>query len=232
MEKLFDSLEKRPLREEVYEALKKAIVCGRIESGQVLREDGLAEQLGTSRTPIREAIFRIEQEGLIKKLPRGGFCVNDLCVEEIEEIFDLMCLLEMYAAEKSIHLYTAEDILAMEENLRLFERAVRENRIDEIVSLNNEFHTLLYHPVQLKWFPYFIKYLDNHITRYRARILRVQGREESSLQDHKRIVAAVKARDRKRIRLAVQRHIQTGKEALVRILRQDNKAQLVREVGT
>ena len=108
MEKLMGKLQRRPLREEIYESLKNAIIQGEFESDETLYEEQLAKKLGVSRTPIREAIFKLEQQGLIVKSPRGGFNIPELSTKEIEEIFGLRLILEIYAAELVVDQITDE----------------------------------------------------------------------------------------------------------------------------
>ena len=86
------------LREQVYAGIKNAIISGEFEPGRRLIEERLAEDMKTSRTPVREAIQKLEKEGLIHRLPRGGFAVKGVSEEEVEEVFGLRAVLEGYAA--------------------------------------------------------------------------------------------------------------------------------------
>ena len=88
---------KRLLREHVYVSIKNAIIGGDFEPGKRLIEEKLAEDMKTSRTPVREAIQKLEKEGLIYRLPRGGFAVKGVTEEEVDEVFGLRGILEGYA---------------------------------------------------------------------------------------------------------------------------------------
>ena len=88
---------KRLLREQVYSGIKNAIISGEFEPGKRLIEERLAEDMKTSRTPVREAIQKLEKEGLIQRLPRGGFAVKGVSEEEVEDVFGLREVLEGYA---------------------------------------------------------------------------------------------------------------------------------------
>ncbi len=88
---------KRLLREHVYGGIKNAIISGEFEPGKRLIEERLAEDMKTSRTPVREAIQKLEKEGLIQRLSRGGFSVKGVSEEEVEEVFGLREVLEGYA---------------------------------------------------------------------------------------------------------------------------------------
>ncbi|MCX5798490.1 MAG: GntR family transcriptional regulator, partial [Proteobacteria bacterium] len=87
----------RFLREQVYKSLKASMLNGVLPPNKRLIEERLAEEMGTSRTPVREAIQKLEKEGLIHKLPKGGFAVSTITDEDIEEVFGIRSVLEGYA---------------------------------------------------------------------------------------------------------------------------------------
>jgi DNA-binding GntR family transcriptional regulator len=218
---MFESLDRRPLREEIYSILKKAILYGKIQPGRMLFEDKLAEELGTSRTPIREAILKIEQEGLVTRLPRGGFSVTELSVREVEEIFDLMSLLEVYAGMRAMDRCTSEDTRALETNVMESERALSENRIDDLIRLNTEFHNIFYRASNSKRLRSLIRQLEDQITQYRAQVFHLDGRGADSIQDHKNMILCLKKRNRIKLRRAIQEHVQIAKRILAEILREN-----------
>lgn len=216
MEKLIGKLQRRPLREEIYESLKNAIIQGEFESDETLYEEQLAKKLGISRTPIREAIFKLEQQGLIIKSPRGGFNIPELSTKEIEEIFGLRLILEIYAAELVVDQITDEGIHALEENVKESEKALAEHRPADMLLLNSEFHDILHAACDSKWLHDFINRLRDHITRHRARILKIKGRAVVSIKDHKMIIDAIKNKDRRKLKQIIRHHINTGKKYLLK----------------
>ena len=104
------------LREQVYAGIKNAIIGGEFEPGRRLIEERLAEDMKTSRTPVREAIQKLEKEGLIQRLPRGGFAVKGVSEEEVEEVFDLRAVLEGYAAYLATARIKEEELNALEDD--------------------------------------------------------------------------------------------------------------------
>ena len=102
--------ERKPLGHYVFENLKQAIVRGDFSPGNRLVESRIAEAMGISRTPVREAIHKLEREGLIKKLPQGGFYVLNLSREEIEETFGIRSVLESYAARLAAIKHQKEEL--------------------------------------------------------------------------------------------------------------------------
>jgi len=214
--KLFDSLDKRPLREEAYEILKKAILYGKIVPHKTFYEDQLAGELGTSRTPIREATFKLEQEGLITKLSRGGFRVPEFSAKDIEEIFNLRGILEGYAAGIAIDRITPDHICALENNVEKSKKALANNQLEDLIALNTEFHDILIGACDSKFLLDLVIRLRDHITRYRASILKVGRRPFISIEDHKKMITYLKRRDRRQLKRIIQEHIETGKKVLLK----------------
>src|SRR5208283_144260 len=103
------------LREQVYAGIKNAIISGEFEPGKRLIEERLAEDMKTSRTPVREAIQKLEKEGLIHRLLRGGFAVKGVSEEEVEEVFGLRAVLEGYAAYLATARIQKDELDALEE---------------------------------------------------------------------------------------------------------------------
>ncbi len=134
----------RFLREQVYRKLKESILNVMLEPNQRLIEEKLAAEMGTSRTPVREAIQKLEKEGLIHKLPKGGFAVNVIADEEIEEVFGVRSVLEGYAAYLATMRATDEDLRAMESIVKRQEICLENGETDEVVRLNTDFHDMIY----------------------------------------------------------------------------------------
>ena len=121
------------LREQVYKRLKANVLDGNWSPNTRLVEERLAEEMGTSRTPVREAIQKLEKEGLIRKLPKGGYAVGMVTAEEVEEVFGIRGVLETYASYLAASKATEQDISAMEEIIEQEEAALRNEDADEIV---------------------------------------------------------------------------------------------------
>ena len=139
----------KPLRDVVFESLRTAILEGKLKSGQRLMEVQLAEQLGVSRTPIREAIRKLELEGLVIMLPRKGAYVADMSFKDLIDVLEIRASLEGLAASLASGRRRDEDIEGLEKLAREFEESVKSGDIEEvlkkgkIVVLNmNIFHTV------------------------------------------------------------------------------------------
>ena len=121
--------ERKSLGEHVFENLKQAIIRGEVVAGTRLVESRIADVLDISRTPVREAIHKLEREGLIEKLPRGGFSVLGLTREEIGETFGIRSVLESYAASLSALNYQDGELLPLEEKISEYEMYLQKKTI-------------------------------------------------------------------------------------------------------
>jgi len=211
----------RFLREQVYRKLKESILNVMLEPNQRLIEEKLAAEMGTSRTPVREAIQKLEKEGLIHKLPKGGFAVNVIADEEIEEVFGVRSVLEGYAAYLATMRATDEDLSAMESIVKRQEICLENGETDEVVRLNTDFHDMIYACAKSKKLLAIISDLRDFIFRYRLLILRYEGMVSISIQDHKDMIALMKAKNARRVEKLVRKHIIRGMGLIKKKMRQE-----------
>ncbi|MEW5723295.1 MAG: GntR family transcriptional regulator [Thermodesulfobacteriota bacterium] len=207
---------RRPLGDEVYQAIKSAIIKGDLEPGQRLIEEKLAEDLGASRTPVRQAVHMLERENLVERQKRGGFVVRGLSLEDIEEILDLRAVLESFAARSAAEKITAEALALLERRNETFGQALREGRKDKLPKLNTEFHESLYSLCGNRRLQRMIQDLYDHFYRYRLRILSVHEMARTSYDDHKEMIAAMSDGDPDLTERLVRAHILKGKDVMVR----------------
>ncbi len=211
----------RFLREQVYKNLKGYILNGELLPNTRLIEEKLADEMGTSRTPVREAIQKLEKEGLIKKLPRGGFIVSQITDEDIDEVFGIRGILEGYAGYLATLKSEDEDILALEEIVRKEEECMKDHNTDEIVRLNTEFHDRLYRTAKSERLYNIINDLRDFIYRFRKIIFRFSGMAEISIQDHKDMIRLMKLKKASRVESLIRRHITRGKNLIKKNLKKD-----------
>lgn len=140
----FQRLNNFSLREQTEKSLRDAIISGSFSSGERIVESTIAEQLGISRAPVREALFALEREGLINQIPRRGYFVVEFTAKDIEDIYSLRSILEIGALPRVIEYLNDEDIAEMQQVIGSFGKAVREGRDQsEIVDLDLSFHDLI-----------------------------------------------------------------------------------------
>jgi DNA-binding GntR family transcriptional regulator len=211
---------RKSLGQHVFENLKQAIIRGEVAPGDRLVESRLADALDISRTPVREAIHKLEREGLLRRLPKGGFAVMNFSREDIEETFGIRCVLESYAARLAAQNYSEEELLPLEEKLREFQRLLDKGRLDELPRINTEFHNILY---ALSRSPKLIKMINDlrdQIYRFRRILLEKDKWAEASNNDHQKMLEAIRERNVNRVEKVVKQHIARGRRIVLNALEQ------------
>jgi len=211
--------ERMPLWERIYRRLRGAIQRGEFDPGTRLVEQRLAEELGVSRTPVREALYRLEREGLVTKVPHKGIVVREQDPEELKEVLELRGLLEGYAAALAAKKGDEELFDELEEILKRSEEALEKNDIDELVKLNTQFHETLYRRCGNHKLLELIKDLRDQFFRFRTSILRIKGMPRVSIEDHYKMLELMRKGESQAVEKLVREHIGRGKERLLREIR-------------
>lgn len=202
-------IDQRRLVDLVYRRLREAVQDGRIVPGQRLVQDDLAKQFGTSRSPVREAIVRLAEEGLVTIEPHRGAFVRELTVPEMDQIYEVRLILEPYAASKAARLATAEAIEHLADLQREAEGRRSEMDVAELFRLNGSFHRSLIAPcgngilassLDKLWerqvaFSMFAQYTEIH------------GAVDEMLREHAAILSAYRDREHEVVRALVEDHI-------------------------
>ena len=206
---------RKSLGQHVFENLRQAILRGDIAPGQRLVESRIADALGISRTPVREAIHKLEREGAIGRLPRGGFSVMGLTREEIEETFGIRSLLESYAARLAAMKHQAKELRPLEDKIETFQAILDRGQLETLARVNTEFHDLLY---ALSRSPKLIKMihdLRDQIYRFRKALLKKKAMAKISNHDHRQMLKAMKERDADEVERLVREHILRGQKIVL-----------------
>jgi DNA-binding GntR family transcriptional regulator len=208
-----------PVRERAYEYLKSAILSGRFNPGKRLTEEHLAKEMGVSRTPVREALHKLESEGLIKPLETRGFIVSKDSREEVEELFDMRAILEGYGL-RVISEKVSEDLL---EQLNGFiekaEDALRRKQIREVFKWNTQFHDTLHRMVsEKKRLHRLLVNVRKYVLRYRENTLQYPDGGRRALDGHRKIVMALRLKDPDLCERVMREHIQEAKEDALQFL--------------
>ena len=206
---------RKPLGDEVYDAVKSAILKGDLPPGARLVEEQLAEQLGASRTPVRQAIHMLFRENLVQPLPKTGFVVQGLSLEDIEEILDLRCVLESHAARKAAENITDKALADLNRLNEKFGKSINNSPHNRLAELNTDFHYALYELAQSERLNRLIRDLHDHLYRYRVALLRLKDMARTSYQDHLEMIQAMADRNPNRTEQLVRQHIEKGKDAIL-----------------
>jgi DNA-binding GntR family transcriptional regulator len=201
------------VREKTYDYLKSNILSCRFVPGERLAEEHLAEELGVSRTPVREALHKLEQEGLIEPLESRGFRVPHDSPEEIEDLFDIRTVLEGYTLKIICERITDKQIEKLEEMIDKAEDALRRKRIDEVFQWNTQFHDTLHSLVADKRrFHSLIVNMRKYVLRYRKDTLQNLGAGKRAIDGHRQILLALKLKDPELCERVMRAHIRQSKE--------------------
>jgi len=208
-----------PVREKTYDFLKSNILSGHFQPGHRLIEEDLAEELGVSRTPVREAFHKLELEGLITPLETRGFIVPKDSKGEMEELFEIRSILEGHALRIIAEVVSDETIDRLNSLVEKADEAFREKDLEGIYASNTQFHdllnTLLIHKPRLYG---MIVNIRKYVLRYRKDTLQYLSGARRTIDGHRRIILALKLKDPNLCEQMMRRHIQEAKEdALKRI---------------
>ena len=213
-----DSLTKRnldnykPLRDVVFENLRTAILEGDLKAGQRLMEVQLAEQLGVSRTPIREAIRKLELEGLVVMLPRKGAYVANMSFKDLIDVLEIRSSLEGLAASLAAERLREEDISDLERVAKEFEKSVREADIDNVLKKDVEFHEKIFLMANNKKLYQLITSLWEQVHRFRVTYVSNYDASLSLVDEHNRILEAIKSGDCELAKKYATEHIEIAEQ--------------------
>jgi DNA-binding GntR family transcriptional regulator len=210
--------DRRKVTDWVYEELKSAIVDLRLAPGDPLREAALAEQLGVSKTPIREALTRLEQEGLVETTSFKGAVVSGYSRQDLIEIYELRELLENAAARAAAESMPDAD----RDRLRRICRESRElktgNDAAGLATLISAFDDVLFDQVRNSRIRALIENLQAHLTRIGQLTAEIPGRIEASVDEHEKILEAIAARDPEQAERQMSAHIRSVRDDQLRAL--------------
>ena len=215
---------KKSLREEVYQSLRKSILHGKLKGGQRLIEERLADQVGISRTPVREAFHKLERDELVTRLPKGGFAVREFTKGDVEEIFGIRSALESYAAYLATFHIGSDKISILEKKLKESEDALGKGNDDKVVQLHTEFHDVLYKSCKSKKLVEMINTFRDYFYRYRSALLHIENAVRTSNEDHRQMLEAMKKKKPRLAERLVRKHLERGKDL---VLREIDKGRMV-----
>ncbi len=213
--------ERRSLGQDVFDYLKNAIIDQTIEPGSRLVESKIADMLGISRTPLREALHKLEREDWIEKIPSGGFQVVTLTKEDIEQTFGIRSVLEAYAARLAAENHKDKDLVPLEKKMKEFQDCLNNRDNDKLQEINTQFHDLLYGLSQSSKLIKMINQLRAQISRFRQIILKQDEFAHESNEGHVKMLEAIRQRDGDAVEKIVREHILKGKGAVLSQLREE-----------
>lgn len=201
-----------PVREMAYEFLKSSVLSGHLNPGERLTEEYLAKKLGVSRTPVREALHKLESEGLIKPLETRGFIVSRDSKDEVEELFELRAILEGYALRIICGRISEEDLKQLGRLIAGAEDALRRKRMEEVFKWNTKFHDTLHGiVVDKKRLHRLLVNIRKYVLRYRRDTLQYPDGGKRAVDGHRKILLALRLKDPDLCERMMREHIQEAK---------------------
>lgn len=200
------SLVVRTLSEQIFTIVRERIISGDLPVDQPIRQDALANELGVSKIPLREALARLEQEGLLTSQANRGFFVRSLGAAEAEEIYELRLAIEPDAAARAARVATEADQETARQALAALDVAARD-ALHEVAHRNRAFHLALVRPLGAALTFQLIERLQVLAERYVVQHLRPAGREDRAHEEHQALLDAWLARDEARVAGFLSEHI-------------------------
>lgn len=203
------------IRERIYQYLKHRILEGDIPPGHRLVESQLASEVGTSRTPIREALHNLEFEKLIKAIPKVGYIVCDITESDVREICEIRVVLESLAVRWALENKDNELVLKLKANLDQMEDYINKDKLKKIPELDSEFHDLICQASGSTWLTDLNQYLREYMLRLRVKVLTHRKLARRALQGHKEILKALEIKDAKSAENAIRFHMDITMEDII-----------------
>ncbi len=200
------------IREKVYDVIRDEILNGDIVPGERIIEARLAEQIGASRTPVREALHLLEKEGLLESIPRVGYCVKPLSWSEVEEICHIRAVNETLAAKWAMKRVSPKELLALENNLTMAEHEIRSGNPKAFVNRDAEFHDIIARASGSERLVELCEVLRRHMLRYRIESFYLPEIGMRAIQGHRRILDSIRARDEAGVEEAIFSHLEQSKK--------------------
>ena len=203
------------LAQQVFDRLENEILCGNYQRGEILTESILSENLGVSRTPIREALGRLEQEHLIESTGKG-IRVLGVTTEDLEDIYEIRVQIEPLAVQRAAERITEDELRELRETLEMQEFFLQKKDAERIKAMDSSFHEQLYRYCGSAVYYDVLMPLHTKVQKFRKASLQKGSRAEQSVKEHRMIYEAVAARDLLLVGETVRLHIRNAKANILK----------------
>ena len=213
-----------PLRDVVFKTLRQSILTGELKPGERLMEIHLADKLGVSRTPIREAIRQLELEGLVVMLPRRGAQVAHITEKSMSDVLEVRLALDELSVKLACERITDEEIVRLREACLDFEKAVDSADIRNITSADVAFHDIIFAASRNMRLIQMMNNLAEQMYRYRFEYIKDDSGWQSLITEHRMITDAIAMRDPELSARAIHVHIKNQENSIIRTIRREEKS--------
>ena len=210
-----------PLRDVVFQTLRQAILRGELEPGERLMEIHLANRLGVSRTPIREAIRKLELEGLVVMIPRRGAIVASITEKDLKDVLEVRRTLEIMAGEIACERITPELLEQLKNTGHEFMVRKDTNDFTSLAEVDVKFHDIIYAATGNQRLINILNNLREQMYRYRLEYLKDTGSHERLNSEHYEIYEGIRNGDKETVKAAIGRHIDNQRDAILAAIREN-----------
>ena len=208
-----------PLRDVVFNTLRQAILRGELKPGERLMEIQLANKLGVSRTSIREAIRKLELEGLVLMIPRKGAEVAEITEKSLRDVLEVRRALEELSVQLACEKITKEEIRELERVAKEFQQVVKSSDITEIAEVDVRFHDIIYTATDNQKLIQLLNNLREQMYRYRVEYLKRDGVFPQLIAEHEAIIRHIENNEKEKATEVMCRHIDNQVEAVIDVIR-------------
>lgn len=204
-----------PLRDVVFNTLRQAILRGELQPGERLMEIQLAKRLGVSRTPVREAIRKLELEGLVLMVPRKGAEVAEITRQDLEDVLEVRAALEELAVKNACDLITDEQLQELKKAAGEFKRTLEGADLIACAEADMKFHEIIYGATNNRRLIQMLNNLREQMYRYRMECLKDKRTHKILLEEHDAIRRALKKHDKAKAGNAIRNHIDNQRRSIL-----------------
>lgn len=213
-----------PLRDVVFNTLRQGILMGELKPGERLMEIHLAKKLGVSRTPIREAIRKLELEGLVIMIPRRGAEVANITEKSLTDVLEVRRALDALAVELACDRITEDEMKQLYAACEEFEQATKSKDTNVIAKADVKLHDIIVAATGNRRLVQLVNNLAEQMYRYRFEHIKDMSQHQTLIAEHRAIYESLAARDKEAASNAVKRHIDNQKKSIMKQLHQERKS--------
>lgn len=212
-----------PLRDVVFNTLRQAILTGELKPGERLMEIHLANRLGVSRTPIREAIRKLELEGLVTMIPRRGAEVSQITEKSMNDVLEVRRALDALCAELACDRISEEELEELGKACTAFEQAVKTKDIKKVAQADVALHDIIVRATGNRRLIQLVNNLSEQMYRYRFEYIKDFGQHERLIEEHRIIYDSIVRKDKETASKEARIHIDNQEKAIIRQIRLDRE---------
>lgn len=213
-----------PLRDVVFNTLRQAILTGELKPGERLMEIHLANKLGVSRTPIREAIRKLELEGLVTMIPRRGAEVAQITEKSMNDVLEVRRALDALCVELACDRISEEDLHRLGDACKAFEAAVHTGDVKQIAQTDVALHDIIVEATGNARLIALVNNLSEQMYRYRFEYIKDASQHERLIEEHRVIYESIVKKDRETASDMAKTHIDNQKKAIIKQIRLEHKS--------